>query len=65
MTMWERALGKCGTEMPLVGATRRRFSSTPSHQAMEIKTYNKSVSTEAFQSQNKKQLSCWKIRVCV
>ena len=40
--------------MPLAGATRRQVSSTPSHQAMEIKTYNKSVSTVAFQSQYKK-----------
>ena len=40
--------------MPLVGAARRRVSSTTSHQAMEIKTYNKSVSTVAFQSKYKK-----------
>ena len=40
----------------------RQVSSTPSHQAMEIKTYNKSVSTVAFQPQNKKQLCCWKIK---
>ena len=48
--------------MPLAGATRRRVSSVPSHQAMEIKAYNKSVSNVAFQSQSKKQLSCWKIK---
>ena len=40
--------------MPLVGAARRRVPSTTSHQAMEIKTYNKSVSTVAFQSKYKK-----------